>query len=91
MKMIGLQIEQLVAPHCQLKHVGGSKLKVVGSHPVHIKHNDQHIEMDMHFAIGIENIYLSLDACKELCIVHKDFPNISISNISVNNITSITD
>ena len=78
---LGLRIEDLVMPSHELKHVGGSRLKVLGSHMIYMQYNDQMIDVEMHFISGITSIYISIDACKKLYIVPQQFPHVDIRTL----------
>ena len=89
MKKLGFRIEDLVVPSHELKHVGGSRLKVVGSHIMYVQHNDQLIEVEMYFISGITHIYLSIDACKMLYIIPQKFPYVDVRTLQPDS-TSMT-
>ena len=57
-----------------LTTVGGSKLKVLGSHNIHIEHNGEKMDVEMYFIKGNTNIYLSVDVCKKMHIIPPSFP-----------------
>ena len=69
-----------------LKHAGGSKLQVLGSHSICIIHNGKKIETEVYFVSGVTNIYLSLSLCKKLSLVHEQFPHVNIANSQVSSI-----
>ena len=79
MKQLQISKEQLLAPHHTLKHAGGKRLNVIGSCKATIQHNKQSIDTDIYFATEISNMYLSLNLCKQLKLVHEEFPHIDVS------------
>ena len=62
--------------------MGGSTLEILGSYPVYIVHNDQLIQDEVYFAKGVKNIYLSMDSCKGISLIHKNFPNVDVASES---------
>ena len=82
LKHLGLQVKDLTPPNLDLQHAGGSALKIIGSYPLYITHNNQTILEDVYFAEGVGNIYLSCDSCKGISIIHQDFPNVNVSEPS---------
>ena len=51
-------------------------------------HNGQSADTEVYFAQGVKHMYLSLDVCKKINVVHKEFPHVDLSSIP--NISSIT-
>ena len=76
----GLKESQLNKPPHSLKHVGGGFLVVVGSRVLSIKHKKTVIDELVYFVKGLETLFLSLTACKNLQLVHKSFPNVQLIN-----------
>ena len=74
MHQLGLHQNQLKASVQDLKHVGGNKLNVLGSHTTHIHYNDTTLKAEIYFVQGIQNVYLSLNVCKMLHIIPENFP-----------------
>ena len=74
MKLLNLSIKDLKKPSHELKHVGGNKLSVVGSHILQMEHNQEKIKTEVYFVKGIVNVYLSIDVCKLLHIIPETFP-----------------
>ena len=74
MQKLNLKVDDLSQPSCQLKHVGGNKLNVLGSHKIHLEHNGENIDVELYFIKGITNIYLSIDVCKKMHIIPQSFP-----------------
>ena len=87
-KHFGLTLEELNEPPHGLQHAGGSPLKVLGSYPVSVMHNGQSADIEVYFAQGVKHMYLSLDVCKKINVVHKEFPHVDLSSIP--NISDIT-
>ena len=87
-KHFGLTLEELNEPPHGLQHAGGSPLKVLGSYPVSVMHNGQSADIEVYLAQGVKHMYLSLDVCKKINVVHKEFPHVDLSSIP--NISDIT-
>ena len=87
-KHFGLTLEELNEPLHGLQYAGGNPLKVLGSYPVSVMHNGQSADTEVYFAQGVKHMYLSLDVCKKIDVVHKEFPQVDLSSTSsINNIT----
>ena len=82
MKLLKIPQNQLRQTPHTLKHAGGDELKLLGSYPVTLLHNNKEITIDVYFISGARHFYLSLDVCKSFSIVHKDFPNVDITTIA---------
>ena len=81
MKLLQIRKEQLKkTPHTP-RHAGGRSLHVLGSYPVILQHNHKPITREMYFVSGAPNLYLSFNVCKELSLVHKNFPDINITAV----------
>ena len=76
-KTLGIKVENLIEPSLSLKNASGGRLHILGSHPLSISYLDRYATVDVYFASGVKHIFLSLDACKELNIVHKNFPHVT--------------
>ena len=87
-KHFGLTLEELNEPPHGLQHAVGSPLKVLGSYPVSVMHNGQSADTEVYFAQGVKHMYLSLDVCKKINVVHKEFLHVDLSSIP--NISNIT-
>ena len=85
----GIQMDSLKTAPNLLKHAGGNLLQVLGSHPIFVLHNDKLVETEIYFASGVTNIYLSLDLCKKLCLIHEQFPHVNIDYAHTNGISNI--
>ena len=42
-------------------------------------HNGQSADTEVYFAQGIKHMYLSLDVCKKINVVCKEFPHVDLS------------
>ena len=96
MKHLKIDKKSLLPPPHDLHHVGGNKLDVMGYYPIFILHNDNLVEVDIYFTREINNLYLSLDVCKKISIIDKDFPlnNTSLKNradVKVNSVNKVED
>ena len=87
MAHFGITKDSLKTAPNLLKHAGGSLLQVLGSHPIFDIHNDKLVETEIYFASGVTNIYLSLDLCKKLCLIHEQFPRVNIDYAHTNSIS----
>ena len=65
-------------PDEKLKHVGGALLDVIGSIKVMISLNGYSVDTVVYLVKGVQDLYLSLDVCKGLHLVGKQFPNETI-------------
>ena len=97
MKQLGISEENLrKVPHI-LKHAGGKHLKVAGVATVTLTHNNTSVKTDVYFAPAVSYLYLSLDNCKDLNLVHRDFPHVDVNANSaegtptINNIDTDTE
>ena len=83
--------KDLIPPPHKIGHVGGKNLQVIGCYPVFITHNGQLVETLVFFTKNVENMYISLDVCKDICIIDKNFPhNNTIDRaLHVNNIKKL--
>lgn len=81
-ELFGLKEHHLTKPRFPLRHAGGDLLNVRGCHEVTIIHNDKTFTTDFYFVSGVENIYLSLDSCKKMCIIDQSFPHNTINAIN---------
>ena len=89
MKLFGIKPNQLTSSKECLKHAGGKQLNVLGSYPMYIIHNKKLIEQEIYFVTGVTKIFLSLTACKDLCLVDRDFPlNNTSQTLETNNISA---
>ena len=51
-------------------------------------HNGQSADIEVYFAQGIKHMYLLLDVCKKINVVHREFPHVDLSSTpSISNIT----
>ena len=87
MKRFRIKRNQLKGVPTSLKHAGGSHLQVLGSHSMYVIHNDKLVETEIYFASGVQNIYLSLDLCKSLSLIHEQFPRVNIDHVQANSIS----
>ena len=83
LKEMNIEREHLTEPSHILKHAGGNALTVIGSKSLIIEHNGQSTRTEVYFANGVKTLYLSLDVCKKLKLVHQNFPNV---NVAANNV-----
>lgn len=81
MKQLQISRDKLLYTPHTLKHAGGEELQVLGSYPVTIYHNNHTVTSDVHFVSGARHFYLSLDVCKNLSLIHQQFPNVNINNV----------
>ena len=83
MKHLKIRIEQLKEPTHILKHAGGNPLKLLGTYPVNIWHNDRFVNEDIYFAAGVPHMYISLDICKKIGLIHPQFPHVQLNNVNI--------
>ena len=88
MKAMGIEQNALTPPPESVEHVGGGKLEIMGCYPIYIIHNSQLVETSVYFAKGVKNMYISVDLCKKIRIVHDDFPNNNVDEPQVNSMTT---
>jgi hypothetical protein len=84
MKQLHLGVEDLSPPEHSLQHAAGKSLEILGTHTIYIYHNDQVVKETMYFVKGVANMYLSLDGCIAVKIVHKNFPNCNTNDKTIN-------
>ena len=88
MKHLHIKEKPLNKSHQSLQQAGGEALKILGSYPIYVVHNEKLIETEVYFVKGATNLFLSLDICKRLCLVHEKFPRINVSETSLNTIAN---
>lgn len=71
--------------HC-LTHVGGGSMEIMGVDEVNITYNNINIKENIYYVKGVKNIFLSLKACKELKLIHRNFPNTQVDGPSINSV-----
>ena len=76
---LGIKQHQLHVAQHSLQHAGGNNLEILGSYPIYIVHNNKIIEDEVYFVKGVRNFYLSLPSCKEISIIHEEFPNVNVN------------
>ena len=93
MRKLKIKKKSLLPPPHDLKHVGGKKLDVMGYYPIFIHHNSKLVEVDVYFTNEVNNMYLSLDVCKKICIIDENFPlnNTDSKDQGVPNINAVQD
>ena len=89
MAQLGIQMKDLRQPAHGLQHAGGKTLQVLGSYPIYVVHNDKLVEDEIYFVKGVKNLYISLQTCKGICIIHKNFPHVNVNQLSANAITDL--
>ena len=87
MKRFRIKRNQLKGVPTSLKHAGGSHLQALGSHSMYVIHNDKLVETEIYFSSGVQNIYLFLDLCKSLSLIHEQFPHVNIDHVQANSIS----
>ena len=81
MKLLQIRKEKLKKTPHTLRHAGGRSLHVLSSYPVILQQNYNTITAEIYFVPGAPNLYLSFNVCKELSLVHKNFPDINITGV----------
>ena len=61
------------------------------SQTVLVKHNDKVIEDEVYFATCISNMYLLLNTCRNMGLIHKDFPHNNVKDITDTSVNVIAD
>ena len=80
LKKCGLKPHHLQLPPHNLKHVGGDNLEILGSYMLPIKHAEIIINELVYFVKGFNLLFLSLDACKRLKLIHSSFPHVRVDD-----------
>ena len=81
LRRLQLDKNELLRPTSILKHVGGGKITVLGYCNIAMKHNGVEIIEPVFFVLGLDMVFLSLNACKEFRLVHRSFPHVDVQNI----------
>ena len=79
MNLLKLSKADIEIPDEKLKHVGGELLDVIGCIKVTIALKEYFVETVVYLVKGVPELYLSLDVCKGLHLVGKEFPNETIT------------
>ena len=89
LQLLNIHQESLYKPSHQLKHAGGSLLGIIGSYPISVQHQGKTFTTEFYFVKNVTKIYLSLDTCKQIEIIHPNFPNVNI-NSTINAVNTTT-
>ena len=81
LKQLQISAKMLYKPALTILHVGGNTLSLIGTYDVKIHHNNKICETTIYFVNGVKSLYLSLDVCKRIGLVHEEFPNIDTSKL----------
>ncbi|XP_045122674.1 uncharacterized protein LOC123511117 [Portunus trituberculatus] len=73
LKILGLAPRQLRG-RAGLRDLAGINLPTLGATTCHFSIPGHSTQQDVYFVKSVEKIYLSLDACRDLGLVHADFP-----------------
>ena len=82
LQQLGLTIKQLTRPRRRLQHAGGGGMQVLGTMRALIYVQDRQTVETIYIVSGVSDIFLSLNACKRLELVHSGFPNPKVNSIS---------
>ena len=66
----------------KINHVGGEKMDVLGKITIFLHHNDVETPEEIHIVNGINKLFLSLNTCKSLKLIHKDFSMVHLDESS---------
>ena len=75
MKMLNLKLADLGKPDSKIRHAGGGALKILGVKKCMLQLANRTTTQKVYFIQGVERFFLSVDACKELKLVDKNFPH----------------
>ena len=79
---LGLSSKHLAKTSRRLQHAAGGGLQVLGTIRVQLSLQDRQTSESIFVVAGVDDIFLSLSACRQLSIVHADFPCHQIGAIS---------
>lgn len=74
LSQLGIKAERLNHPKHILKHVAGGPISVIGSCILSFTIGEFSTVEEVYFISGINDIFLSVSACKSLHLVHPNFP-----------------
>ena len=75
MDLLGIKFDDLQISPYHLKTAAGGAINVLGHCSVIIKLGTNKTEEEVYFASGITETFMSLKACKDFVLVHKNFPH----------------
>ena len=79
---LGLSPKHLKKTARRLQHAAGGGLQVLGTIRMQICLQDRQTTEDIFVVAGVDDMFLSLSACRNLSVVHADFPCHQIGAIS---------
>ena len=82
LKVLGMTENMLVPTRHRIVGITDTRLEVIGSVFVQIQYNNATTRQMVHISRNSSGLYLSEHACKDLDIVHPDFPHCSMSAMS---------
>ena len=88
---LGLNHKHLVKTSRRLQHAAGGGLQVLGTIRVQLSLQGRQVSENMFVVAGVDDIFLSLSACKHLSSVHSDFPSQQIGAISSADPSAVAD
>ncbi|KAK8384324.1 hypothetical protein O3P69_009244 [Scylla paramamosain] len=81
LRILGLSPRQL-QEHTGLCDLAGINLPTLGATTCHFSIPGRSTQRDVYFVKSVDKIYLSLDACKDLGLVHADFPQPPVREVA---------
>ena len=76
LSQLGIKHARLNSPKHILKHVAGGSLSVIGSCMLSFSIGELSTVEEVYFISGINDIFLSVSACKCLNLIHPNFPGV---------------
>ncbi|KAK8390853.1 hypothetical protein O3P69_010520 [Scylla paramamosain] len=81
LRILGLSPRQL-QERAGLRDLAGINLPTLGATTCHFSIPGRSTQRDVYFVKSVDKIYLSLDACKDLGLVHADFPQPPVREVA---------
>ena len=82
LNILGMSENMLVPTKHRIVGITDTRLEIIGSVFIRIEYNEETTKQMVHISRNSSGLYLSEHACKELNIVHPDFPHSPVSCIS---------
>ncbi|KAK8381431.1 hypothetical protein O3P69_018484 [Scylla paramamosain] len=81
LRILGLSPRQM-QERAGLRDLAGINLPTLGATTCHFSIPGRSTQRDVYFVKSVDKIYLSLDACKDLGLVHTDFPQPPVREVA---------
>ena len=90
MQLMGLKKTDLEKASGKIRHAGGGALRILGSILCELQLGGRNTVQRIYFIQGVEHLFLSVGTCKELGLVHQNFPHHTRNHEPAEEVNSIT-